>query len=468
MTTEIRNLSILIVLVFFGVAATSFYWSILQRDDLQTRADNPRGILAAQQFQRGRIYDRDGRLLADSVVVEDELRERVYLSPAINSAVGYYDFRYGAAGLEADFDDVLGGDIATTPALEQTVNDLLQRPGRGHDLRTTLSLPLQERLFAALQGQQGAGVVVDAANGEILASVSLPTFDPTELEDALLTEAFELPSDGNVLAAQSPLFNRVQNGRYQPGTAMHLPLLAMLLMAGYELDTPVTTHPQVLLPETQLLNQRCTPDVEITLSIAFRLGCSGPFIHLLDGGVTYEQFDRLMWQFGFYQPPPLFRGEPSTGPPAPPFAEDTASIFSLVSIGSGQGGITFSPLQSLRFVMAVANSGDVPELVLADAYRLADSTRWQPFDIPATETQLFSPQVAEQMRGAMTLSGDLYYHSGVAYVGEPLRLLSWFNGFLTEAATSRVLALVIVLEDAPHPDAAAAIGRPLLNAILTQ
>lgn len=469
MNTELRNLSILIALAFLAVIATSFYWSILERDSLQSRPDNPRRIREEQAFERGRIFDRDGRLLADSVQVAEDIRQRVYTDRSVSTALGYYNFRFGAAGLEAAFNDVLAGEIAQSPAIERAINALLHRTEQGHDLRTTLSLSLQTQLFTVMQGRHGAAVLVEVPSGNILASVSVPTFDPGELDAELRAEQ-STPDDNDVLAQESPLFNRVQNGRYQPGNVMQLPLLSMLLEDGFELETSVAAQPQLpsTLPETRRLNAGCAQYQVTTLVLAFRSGCTAPYVHLLEG-IGYQRFDQAMWRYGFYEPPPLFRGETSTSVPAPPFSEDSTSIYNVVAVGSGQGGITFSPLQSARFVAAVANGGVAPGFVLADAFRLADATEWQLFDIPQASQRLFSSNTAHHIRQAMQTTNEIYLHSGAAYTGEALRLLSWFHGFVySNPNNQEAIVLVVVLEDAASSSEATSIALPLLATILAE
>lgn len=57
---------------------------------------------------------------------------------------------------------------------------VVAQPNRGQDLTLSISLPLQQAATRAMEDRVGSVVAMDADTGEILALVSLPTFDPNE------------------------------------------------------------------------------------------------------------------------------------------------------------------------------------------------------------------------------------------------------------------------------------------------
>jgi penicillin-binding protein 2 len=74
----------------------------------------------------------------------------------------------------------------------------------------------------ALQGKRGAAVAIDPRNGEVLAFVSTPAFDPNAISAGLSRRAY--------LALQEdidrPLFNRALRGQYPPGSTIK-PMVAL-------------------------------------------------------------------------------------------------------------------------------------------------------------------------------------------------------------------------------------------------
>ena len=142
----------------------------------------------------------------------------------------------GKTGVEIFNEDELHGDtgyrqIVTNARGRQVAADsrdltqtLLQSesPVPGNNLYLSLDLDLQRVATAALQGQRGSVVAIDPNNGEILALVSAPSFDPNAFALGMSTSEFNaLQFDLN-----QPLFNRAVRGNYPPGSTIK-PMLAL-------------------------------------------------------------------------------------------------------------------------------------------------------------------------------------------------------------------------------------------------
>jgi penicillin-binding protein 2 len=75
---------------------------------------------------------------------------------------------------------------------------------------------LQLAAFEAMQDVRGAVVAIDPSNGDVLALVSKPSFDPNRFAEGLSRADFvALNSDPH-----RPLFNRALSGRYPPGSTI--------------------------------------------------------------------------------------------------------------------------------------------------------------------------------------------------------------------------------------------------------
>src|SRR6267154_2066067 len=90
-------------------------------------------------------------------------------------------------------------------------------PQRGTDLTLTIDLDLQRAAENAFEpGARGAGVAIDPRNGEVLALVSKPNYDPNEFSTGITQARWdELSSGGNY-----PLFNRAIQASYPPGSTL--------------------------------------------------------------------------------------------------------------------------------------------------------------------------------------------------------------------------------------------------------
>ncbi len=95
-------------------------------------------------------------------------------------------------------------------------------PVPGANLYLSIDLDLQMLGTELLRDQRGSIVAIDPQNGEILALVSAPTFDPNVFAIGMTASEF------NALQynLNQPLFNRAVRGRYPPGSTIK-PMLAL-------------------------------------------------------------------------------------------------------------------------------------------------------------------------------------------------------------------------------------------------
>jgi penicillin-binding protein 2 len=142
----------------------------------------------------------------------------------------------GKTGIEYQFETDLHGDpgyrqVVTNARGRQIPPDTRelslsleekQSPSPGANLYLSLDLDLQLLATEALRDRRGAVVAIDPENGEILALVSAPAFDPNIFATGMSTDDFgTLQSDPG-----QPLFNRAVRGAYPPGSTIK-PMLAL-------------------------------------------------------------------------------------------------------------------------------------------------------------------------------------------------------------------------------------------------
>jgi hypothetical protein len=148
------------------------------RGGTQSPAQAP-AFVAAGQVRRGRIYDRNGVLLAGTVVNARGIFKRTYRDPSLVQTIGYDSDLYGKSGIEAAYDSYLAGRSSGSGWAE-LFNRSLQRPIVGDDVRLTIDERLQQAVASALPDWPSAAVVADPRSGEILALVSKPYYDPNQ------------------------------------------------------------------------------------------------------------------------------------------------------------------------------------------------------------------------------------------------------------------------------------------------
>src|SRR5215510_10740472 len=138
----------------------------------------------------------------------------------------------GKFGIESKYNDILMGKDGESRVLVDSRGRIQPKgeiehiePVPGRDLYTTLDLDIQKAAEAqadTMPAGRGAIAVMDPNNGEILAMVSHPAFDPNIFSQRAKTpegkeEIRELYEDPD-----KPLYNRVIQGAFPPGSTWKL------------------------------------------------------------------------------------------------------------------------------------------------------------------------------------------------------------------------------------------------------
>ncbi len=216
-------LTALIGIGLFALAATNAWWAVWRGPDILERTDNARRSIADRYIKRGSLLDRHENPINLTLGSPGEY-VRTYVYPDLAPIIGYTNPIYGQSGLEASLDLYLRG-LKGNPASSIWWDHLVYgQPPPGLDVRLSIDLELQRMLDGLLGSNPGAGILINAASGEILAMASHPTFDPNLLEE----QASTLLQDPG-----SPLLDRVLQASYPPGEA----LKPFLLAAGYTAQT---------------------------------------------------------------------------------------------------------------------------------------------------------------------------------------------------------------------------------------
>ncbi len=248
LSTSIRKLTLLFVVLFMALSAGLVYWQVIVAQQVTSNPHNARVNLPDSAPQRGKIYDRNGVLLAETITDANGRRIRHYTDPSLAGLIGYYVTGYPATGIEAQFNDYLTGQVGAT-ALNNTVNKMLHRPPVGDNIYLTIDDRIQrivDRDFdtpvnidnvATFATKRGSVVVTNPHTGEILAMVSRPSFDPNKMVQTLTANVLTYFNQMNTDPEQ-PLIERPIHDAYAPGSVYK----TVTLMAG--LDSNKTTLDQ--------------------------------------------------------------------------------------------------------------------------------------------------------------------------------------------------------------------------------
>jgi penicillin-binding protein 2 len=144
------------------------------------------------------------------------------------------EFRTGKNGIERVYEERLRGRAGLSRfevnALGREIKELYRHDGEpGQDLTLTIDLDLQRYAHQRLSAEESASaVVLDVHSGDVLALVSVPTFDPAGFTNGLSREVWrELTTN-----PRAPLVNKAIGGQYPPGSTFKMIVALAALEAG--------------------------------------------------------------------------------------------------------------------------------------------------------------------------------------------------------------------------------------------
>src|SRR6266478_738409 len=146
----------------------------------------------------------------------------------------------GKSGVELEYNQVLMGKNGSRQVLVNSrgkeVKELEEKPAvPGKQLKLTVDIDLQIAAEQALEGRNGAIVAMDPRNGEILALVSRPTFDPNDFSIRVSRDVWsKLVNDEN-----HPLLNKAIQAQLAPGSTFKIIMATAGLQEGIAQDLHV-------------------------------------------------------------------------------------------------------------------------------------------------------------------------------------------------------------------------------------
>ncbi|MGH8235666.1 MAG: penicillin-binding protein 2, partial [Steroidobacteraceae bacterium] len=111
-----------------------------------------------------------------------------------------------------------------------------QEPVAGNDLFLTIDVRVQQAAEEALRGQRAAAVAIDPTNGDVIAFVSTPAFDPNLFARGLSRPQYLALTDD----PDRPMYDRALRGVYPPGSTVKPMFAIAALEAG--VVTPLDTR----------------------------------------------------------------------------------------------------------------------------------------------------------------------------------------------------------------------------------
>jgi penicillin-binding protein 2 len=281
----------------------------------------------------------------------------------------------GISGIESFYEETLRGQrgvkyrMVNSNGVEKgdyKNGSLNINPVSGNNLYTSIDLAIQEYADSLMQHKVGSLVAIEPSTGEILAMVSAPSYDASQLTGNNFSKYYQQLA----LDPMKPLLNRPPSAYYRPGSTFKLVQALVGQQLGFIGPSTVFSHAGAPV--------KCHGHGPVDLRGAIRVSCNPYFYHafrkmIYDNttGDTYERSAKglqrwadLVANFGFGRKLGVDLGNEKKG--ILPNVEYYNSVYkgekmwkfsNIYSISIGEGEIVVSPLKMANLAVIIANRG---------------------------------------------------------------------------------------------------------------
>ncbi len=279
----------------------------------------------------------------------------------------------GKVGVELSYERELHGTTGVeeveVDAGGRAVRTLSRKPPTsGNNLRLALDIKLQQVAERAFGDRRGALVAIDPSNGEILAFVSKPGFDPNLFVDGIDPTSWDQLND----SPDKPLLNRPLRGAYPPGSTIK-PFLALgALTSGKRSPTQSIFDPgyyQIAGSTHRFRDDKPGGHGYVDMYKSIVASCD-TYYYMLAGETDIDDTHAFMTQFGFGRETGIdIEGELAGILPSRDWKRERFAgknyreehrkwyLGDSISAGIGQGYNAFTPLQQAQAIAVIANDG---------------------------------------------------------------------------------------------------------------
>jgi peptidoglycan glycosyltransferase len=321
---------------------------------------NNRAILRDFDRPRGQILSADGTVLAETIAAAEdsrfEFQRRYPTGDLFGHVTGYFNFNFGATGIERTYNDELAGETAGQEL--RSLSDLFVDRTNIGDVTLTVRADVQQIAREALGNQLGSVVALDPRDGSILAMWSFPSYDPNPLSSHDL-EAAQQAKDELEADPTRPLRARTYQERFPPGSTFKVITGSTGVNLGVVTPEapvyPVSSGYDIDFTEDDLNNfggSSCGGALFEILAVS----CNTAFAEMGDQTIGEQGMVDGAEGFGFNDRPPLdlpagvqsifnaeFPADQGNGP--------------IARQSIGQGDVAATPLAMALMAAAVANDG---------------------------------------------------------------------------------------------------------------
>ena len=299
----------------------------------------------------------------------------------------YYEARlHGKTGFQRVEIDVNGHAVrtlASTPAIE------------GDTITLSIDSKLQEIAENAFNKYRGALVAINPKNGEVLAFVSRPNFDPNHFVAGIDEDEWKILNE----SLDKPMLNRAINGLYPPGSTIK-PFVALAALE-HDIRNPTFTIKDpgfFSLPNSGHTYRDWKPFGHgvVNMVMAITVSCD-TFFYGLGIELGIQKLSQFLSQFGFGEVTGIdMFGESSGLIPSPEWKQKKFKqpwyLGETVITSIGQGYTLVTPMQLAQATATLANGGRVIQPKLIQSIKNNQTGQLEVFQNKTIQGLRFKPE----------------------------------------------------------------------------
>jgi len=286
-------------------------------------------------------------------------QEMAYIDKSNYSATQHI----GKVGIEKQYEATLHGTVGYQQ-IELNAGGRIVRvlehhpPQSGNDLYLSIDIKLQEAAQQALADKKGSVIAIEPQTGEVLAFVSMPSFDPNLFVQGISHKNYQMLRDD----PERPLFNRALVAQYPPASTIK-PLLGIYGLEHHYIttDTVIYDPGYFQLPNSKRRYRDWRAHGHVDFNEAIAESCD-VYFYKLSMNMGIKNMAKAFTQFGYGSPTGIdMPGESRGLVPTPEWKERTQKEpwypGETVIVSIGQGHMLATPLQLAHATATLANQG---------------------------------------------------------------------------------------------------------------